>query len=1142
MTNFVHLHNHTEYSLLDGACRIDDMIRKALEYNMPALAITDHGNMFAAVEFYSKCEKEGLKPIIGQECYISPGPMKLKKAIKNAPSGGYHLILLAANLEGYKNLLKISSAGYTDGFYYKPRIDKQYLAEHSQGLIALSGCLKGEIPSFLLRNQYDQAKEVLREYLDFFDRENFYLELQNHGLPEQPPVNEGLLQLSNEMGVKVVATNDVHYLSFGDNKFHDVLLCIQTGKTMKDEKRLKFNSDQFYFKSPAEMNELFEGLPQALENTLEIAGKIDLRLKLGTPMLPEFPLPEGFQDINQYLRHNAMEGLKKKYNPVTPDLEKRLDYEFDVIKRMNFAGYFAIVADFTSKAREKNIRVGPGRGSATGSLVSYCLGITDVDPIRYNLLFERFLNPDRESFPDIDIDFADRQRGAIIDYVKEKYKPENVTQIITFGTMAARAAIKDVGRVLGHPYNFTDQIAKLVPPIVGITIQEALKNSSELKEMMDTDQDVKEIIDYAQKLEGLPRHASVHAAGVLITPGNLTDYVPLFKTNKDEITTQYDKNILEAIGLLKMDFLGLKTLTIIDDTLELIRQNQGKVVDVDNLKLDDRKTFELLSRGETQAVFQFESEGMKKYLKKLKPDNIEDMIVLNALYRPGPMKMIDEYILRKHGQKRITYPHPCLEEVLKETYGIFIYQEQVMLAAQRIAEFTPGEADLMRRAMGKKKFEIMHKMQKDFLARSKVNNIPEKSAKEIFELMEEFCGYGFNKSHSAAYALVAYQTAYLKAHFPVEFLAASLTSEIGGKPEKIFGLLEECSLRGVEVLSPDINKSFANFTVENGKIRFGLAAIKNLGYSAIDSILEARKGIEKFANIFEFCEKVDLRLVNKKALENLIASGALDSMKSGSRAQLTAIIEEAQNWGTKKQENLHSDQISLFEDGSGQSTIVYPDLPDVEPWHLNELLANEKAALGFYFSGHPLGKFEDELKAFTSYTSSELQGLNPNKPVSIGGTITQVKSIITKKGDSMAFANLEDFEGRVELCFFPAIYDKFQLHVYEDNMVWIQGNISYRGSREPKVVVEKLVPLEDIRASMTSYLDIRIHVDQVRDEDIKLIKKTLLANKGDKPLRIHVVMPEKTYIAVSRKYSSDASFQLVRKLREIIDSENIWLS
>ncbi|MBN2542736.1 DNA polymerase III subunit alpha [bacterium] len=1142
MSDFIHLHNHSEYSLLDGACRIDEMIQKAFDFGMPALAITDHGNMFAAVQFYMKAIDAGIKPIIGQECYIAPEDMYVKKTYDSMPAGGYHLILLAKNIEGYRNLLEISSAGYLEGFYYRPRIDKKYLAEHSEGLIALSGCLKGEIPYLIVREQYEQAKTVLREYLDIFGTEDFYLEYQNHGLQEQKTAIIGLHRLATEMGVKTVATNDVHYLNFGDDKIHDILLCIQTGKTLEDEKRMKFNSDQFYFKSPDEMIALFKEYPESIENTMEIMNKCDVTLRLKQPWLPKYPLPDEYTEVNAFLREKAHAGLKEKYPKVTKKLEDRLDYELSVIEEMDYASYFAIVADFTDRARKLGIRVGPGRGSATGSLVSYSLGITDIDPIKYNLLFERFLNPERKNLPDIDIDFSDQRRGEIIDYVKDRYGEYSVTQIITFGTMAARAAIKDVGRVLNQPYSFTDRIAKLIPSVVGITLEQAIQNTPELNEMVKNDEAVEQIINFAKRIEGLPRHASVHAAGVVITPGKLTRYVPLFKTNKDEITTQFDGDTLESIGLLKMDFLGLKTLTIIDNTIDLVEKHKGEKIDIDNIDLKDKKTFQLLSRGDTLGIFQFESEGMKRYLKKLRPDSVDDMIVLNALYRPGPMKMIDEYISRKHGKKGVSYPHPDLEEVLKETFGIFIYQEQVMLAAQKLAGFSLGEADLLRRAMGKKKPKLMMKMRKIFMEGAKKRKIPKEQAKSVYDLMRDFCGYGFNKSHSAAYALLAYQTAYLKSHYPVAFLTANLTSEITNRPEKIYNLIEECQTLGIEVLPPDINKSSDDFTIENGNIRFGLAAIKNLGYTAIHSILESRKQLSKFSNIFEFCENVDLRLVNKKALENLIASGAMDSL-NGTRAQLTEAIQDAQDWGSRKQNLDNSNQVSLFGEDVDLGRIMYPELPEVEPWPLNEMLAREKAAVGFYLSGHPLGRYEDEMKAFTNNTTATLNELRGGTIVRIGGTITQVKTITTRKGKAMAFATIEDPKGSVELIIFPdEPYNKFQMFLYKDSMVLMKGEVSYKNSEVAKVIVKEMVPLEEVRDLFCNFLDIRIHIDSVSENDMKLIIKLLKTNKGTKKLRIHAVMPEKTYVGISSEYSSNASWELVRELREILEKENVWIS
>jgi len=1135
MKSFVHLHNHSEYSLLDGAIPVRRLVELALERNMPAVAITDHGAMFGAIEFYEYAIEKGVKPIIGQECYIAPESMTTKHQTQTGPSGGYHLTILAKDYEGYQNLMKISTAGYLEGFYYKPRIDKEFLRRHAKGLIALSGCLKGEIPSLLLANAYEKAKRVLWEYVDIFGKENFFIEVQNHGTEEEKQILHQLIRLSHETGIKAVATNDCHYPEKKDAEAHDILLCIQTGKTVEDRERLRFPTSEFYFKSAEEMYSLFPQNPELLENSLAVAEECNLVIDFSSFHLPHFPLPQGYSDIRDYIRQKVYEGLQRRYKTITAEQKKRVEDELEIIERMGFYGYFAIVADFINYAKRENIPVGPGRGSATGSLVSYSLGITEIDPLKYNLLFERFLTSGRVTLPDIDIDFADYGREKIINYVKDKYGQNSVSQIITFGRMAARAVVKDVGRAFGMPFSYTDRITKLIPAELNITIERALQESGELEKLAKEDYMVEKILKFGMLLEGLPRHASVHAAGVVITPGELVNFTPLYKTNQDEITTQYDKDSVEKIGLLKMDFLGLRTLTIVQDTIERVKDENKDKLQLANLDITDKKTFELMSRGDTVGVFQFESEGMKKYLRKLKPDKLDDLIAMNALYRPGPIKMIDEYIYRKHSNEKLKYPFPEIENILKETYGIIVYQEQVMLIAQAIAGFTLQEADELRRAMGKKKPEIMAKMREKFIEGARKKHKDEKKAEELFDLMEEFSKYGFNKSHSAAYALLAYQTAYLKAHYPLEFLAANLTAE-AGSPSKIAELLDECKRKGIKVLPPDINYSSERFDVEGDCIRFGLGAIKNLGSSAISAILEARKRVGKFENFYQFCGAVDTRRVNKKAIESLIKAGALDSL--GGRSELIAALEDVLEATSRKKQ---IEGPSLF--GKDESISLYKPLPKVEPLPKLTLLAMEKDVLGVYLSGHPLAKYEDELKAFTNCTLDGLSKIKSGSNVKVGGILNDVKKKTTNKNEEMTWGTLTDMTSvNVEVVFFPSTYKKVKNFIENDALIWVSGKLSAEETNKPKIIVEEAYPLEFVRNKMIKKLHIRINVDEISDNEIKEIKECLLRHKGNIPLFLHIVTEQKTLQASSYEYASDGSPELVESLRSILGETEVWIS
>ena len=1141
--DFIHLHNHTQYSLLDGALKIDDLLTKAKEYRMPALAITDHGNMFGAIDFYKKAIASGIKPIIGSEVYVAAASRLKKEPIPGLPDTGFHLILLVKNLDGYKNLIKLSTSGYLEGFYHRPRIDKDILSKNHQGLIGLSSCLKGEVPYLLMKGNYKKAKKVAEEYVAILGQGNFYLELQNHGTEDEKKARELLWQLAQETGIPVVATNDCHYLRKEDWEAHDALLCIQTGKTIAETDRMKFSTDQLYFKSPEEMKKLFEEIPSAIENSIKIAEECNLQLEFGKFHLPHFPLPPGYEDLESYLEYLARKGLAQRYSKVTPGLEERLEYELKIINQMGYAGYFLIVKDFMDYARSKGIPVGPGRGSAASSLVSYALGITNIDPIKYGLLFERFLNPERISLPDIDIDFSDRGRDRIIDYVINKYGKENVTQIITFGTMAARGVIRDVGRVLGMPYSEVDRIAKMIPFEPDMTLKKALDMQPDLAGLSESDPQIKRLISLSQTLEGLTRHASTHAAGVVIAPTNLTEYVPLYMSAKDEITTQYDMKGIEDIGLLKMDFLGLRTLTVIDDTLRVLREDRNVNIDLDKIPLDDKKVFDLFSNGETVGIFQFESSGMRDYLRKLKPEILDDLTAMNALYRPGPLDsfMIDEYIQRKHGEKKIEYEHPLLEPVLKETYGVIVYQEQVLKVASDLAGYSLGKADILRKAMGKKKAEMMAEQRDEFIKGAKGTGIPEKKADRIFDLIATFARYGFNKAHSVGYAYIAYQTAYLKAHYPVEFMAATLSSEIGNS-DRIVTLMEECKRMGIQVLPPDVNESVGKFKVFGDKIRFGLEAVKNVGESAINSIVAARERYGKFTSIFQFCEEVDLRTVNKKAVESLICAGAFDSVHKN-RAQLLAGVELAMNYGQAVQKDKLKGQTTLFDLESGGNLIQKePELLPIPEWPRSQILGKEKEMLGFYVSGHPLAKYEEELKTFSTFSTETIDAVADGQEVILGGIIVGVKPNIDKKGNQMAFVTLEDFLGTIEVLVFSGCYEKRRTLVRNGSMILVSGRASTREGEKAKIIAFDVLSLDKVYQEMDGFLHLRIGSQIAGDDFIPQIKNILSAHQGESSVILHMRTQKEELKMKVKNIKVQLSRDLLKKLREGLGNENVYLS
>src|SRR5215831_9907331 len=1045
---FVHLHVHTDFSLLDGACETGELLDEASRQKMPAVAITDHGNLFAAANFFNEAGKRDVKPIIGCEVYIAKGSRhdRGEKANGNGSQdkteaepgmrGTNHLVLLCESPEGYHNLIKLVSAGFLEGFYYKPRIDYDLLAKHSKGLIALSACLRGVVTEAVVDQKYEQARENAYRLRDIFGKSNFFLEIQDQGLDIEHRVNPDLVRLSKETGIPLVATNDCHYLRHEDAHAQEVLLCIQTGKMMGDANRMKFGTDQFYFKSAAEMAKIFGEIPDALSRTVDIAARCNVKIERILNPFPEFKVPSGY-DSASYFEKVVREGFATRVPHLDrlakegflrnslAEYECRLTSEIEMIKKMRYEGYFLIVWDFIHYARAQGVPVGPGRGSAAGSLVSYALRITDVDPLQYNLLFERFLNPERVSMPDIDIDFCMRRRGELIDYVTQKYGRENVAQIITFGTMAAKAAIKDVGRAMEIPYAEVDRLAKMVPATLGIELKDALEEAPQLKSAVNSDEKLKDLMNVALRLEGLSRHASTHAAGVVISPQPLTELVPVYKTNRDEITTQYDMTALERIGLLKMDFLGLTTLTVLQDAVKMVEQNRDVKIDIDNLLLEDEETYKLFSRGDTTAIFQFESHGMRDILRRYQPTRIEDLTALNALYRPGPIQggMIDDFINRKHGKTKVAYELPQLKDILEETYGVILYQEQVMQIANRLASFSLGEADILRRAMGKKKKEEMAAQRAKFMAGCAANKIPEKKAEKIFNLMEEFAGYGFNKSHSCAYALLAYQTAYLKTHYPVEFMAALLTSE-AGNTDKVVKYINEARGMSISILPPNVNESDLYFTPVGEAIRFGLAAIKNVGENTAKAIRESRLAQGEFKSLYDFCERIESRFLNKRVFESLIKSGALDSL--GAREAMLASVDDALATLQRVSRMRESGQHGLFMATAAAPAPIPFELHEAEPWSEEERLASEYAMLGFYVSGHPLAKYASRMDDLKVVSLDQIEGQRNGKEITIAALIVTNRPMRSKKGARWAIFTIQDMTGIQELLAFPESFARLE--------------------------------------------------------------------------------------------------------------------
>jgi len=1151
---FVHLHVHTEYSLLDGSSRIGDLLDRTKELGMDTIAITDHGSMFGVIEFYKQAKKRGIKPILGSEVYVA-----INKYTEKEPKdkNQYHLVLLAENNTGYSNLIKIVSEGYVNGFYYKPRVDHDVLEKYSEGIIALSACLGGEVQKHLLNGNYDKAKEIALKYNKIFGQNNFFLEVQDHGMMEQKRVNEQIVKISNETGIPLVATNDVHYLRKEDAIVHDVLLCIQTGKTINDNDRMKFPSNEFYLKSYDEMKNILGDFDGAIENTVKIGERCNVEIDFDTLHLPKYEIPEGYTNV-EYLKKLCIEGLQKRYKTITLGIEERFNFEFDTITQMGYTDYFLIVWDFIRFAKDNGIAVGPGRGSAAGSIVSYALGIIDIDPLKYDLLFERFLNPERVSMPDIDIDFCYERREEVIEYVVEKYGEDRVAQIVTFGTMAARGAIRDVGRAINMPYGEVDYIAKQIPMQLGITISKALDINKNLKEAYESKEEVKRLIDLAIAVEGLPRHTSTHAAGVVISKEPITNYVPLSRNN-DAITTQFNMTELEELGLLKMDFLGLRTLTVIRDAVDLIEKNHGLKIDFSSFTYDDPNVLNIFAKGETLGVFQFESAGMRQFLKELKPNMFENLIAANSLFRPGPMNEIPKYIENKNNPDDIKYLHPKLKPILDVTYGCIVYQEQVMQIVRDIGGFSMGRADLVRRAMGKKKMDVMEEERKRFIygetdEKGQViikgairNGVDEKSANEIYDLMIDFAKYAFNKSHSAAYAVIAYRTAWLKYYYPVEFMAA-LISSVMGNTNSVSLYIQECKRLGIKILPPDINESYKKFTVVDGKIRFGLMAVKNVGEGFIEAIVKARQE-GPFNSFTDFCrriENIDSSVMNKRAVESLIKCGAMSSL-GGNRAQLLAIFE-------KTMDGIHADrkrniegQFSMFE--TIDAKVSQDNLPDLNEFNQKTLLAMEKEMLGIYISGHPLKPYEKELERISTITTSKIfenqnemgETLGRNldgQRVTIGGIIISKKNKITKNNNMMAFITLEDLYGAVECIVFPATYDRYSRLIEEDSLVVVEGKMSLSEEEEPKIICEKISPLNKYKKG-------KIYLKISKGKSLNtfnLIKEVLFKYKGETPVYVYLEEEGKTVMAQRELWVDMEQKSLFTELIEILGEDNVKIS
>ncbi|MBL4657648.1 MAG: DNA polymerase III subunit alpha [Flavobacteriales bacterium] len=1116
---FSHLHVHTQYSLLDGAAGIKPLLAKAKQFGMGAMAITDHGNMYGVPEFVNEAKKNDIKPIIGCEFYIANGSMherSNKVHADNAEKSIFHQVILSKNAVGYKNISKLCSYGFIDGFYYKPRIDKELLKKHSEGLIATTCCLASEVNQAILTKKEEDAEKLFCEWLDIFG-EDYYIELQRHGIADQDKCNEVLVKWSRKYNVKMIATNDVHYIEAKDSEAQDILLCLQTGKDYDDPNRMRFDGDQFYLKSKEEMEEIFKDLPEALDNTGDIVSKIETPDLSRDILLPIFDLPQGFVSEDEYLRKLTYDGAAVRYSAITPEIKERIDYELKIIGDMGFAGYFLITQDFVIAAKELGVSVGPGRGSAAGSVVAYCTYITNIDPIHYNLLFERFLNPERVSMPDIDIDFDDDGRGKVIDWVVNKYGKNRVAQIITFGTMAAKSSIRDVGRVLKLPLHEADKLAKLVPDTPGVSLKQAFE---EVKELADAkkgrDPLTIRTLEFAETLEGSSRHTGIHAAGVIIGRGDLRELLPLSTSkNSDLLVTQYEGKYAEQVGMLKMDFLGLKTLSIITDAIGLIKAGHGVEIDIDKIPLDDAKTYELYQRGETVGTFQFESEGMRIYLRDLKPTNMEDLIAMNALYRPGPMQFIPQFINRKHGKEKTEYPHELLEDILKNTYGIMVYQEQIMQAAQILGDYSLGEADILRRIMGKKKAELLPPEEEKFVKRAVAKGIEEGLAKKIFGVMAHFAGYGFNRSHSAAYSVVAYQTAYLKANYPAEYMAAVLQRN-RNDIKKITFFMDECKRQKIKVYGPDVNESQYKFSVnKDGAIRFGLGAVKGVGEAAAEAIVNERLEEGGFESIFDLTKRIDLRAANKKCLESLAVSGAFDCFKGVYRSQYfhkdmeddTIFLDKAIKFGSKFQNDKDSDQISMFS--MEPIEVRDPEMPQCEPWTQLEMLTKEKEITGMYLSGHPLDHFKIEVHHFCNLSLEELSSdvlKYKSRDIKIAGIVTEAQHRTTKTGRPFGIFTIEDFTGTMRIALFAEDYLRMRHFLKPKEFLFINGKVElrYRSEDNWEFKVHNIQLLSEVRAKLGKSITMQLSLDDVSESFIEEIMSLINSNIGQCTLNFTV--------------------------------------
>ena len=1141
-TPFVHLHVHTEYSLLDGACRIDDLVKAAREQGAEALAITDHGNLYGAVEFYSAASEAGLKPIIGYEAYVAPGRRQDRETVPGSQDAGHHLILLATDERGYRNLIRLATTASLDGFYYRPRIDKAILAEWHEGLIGLSSCLQGEVTQRLLAGDAAGARRVVDQYRQILGRENFYLELQDHGIEEERRVRPLVIALAREMGVPLVASNDVHYIHADDTRAHEVLLCISTGKILADESRMRYREREFHLRTYDEMLQRFADVPEALSNTLEVARRCNLALSFHERHAPVYPAPEG-ETPDSMLRRLCEEGLTRRYGRVTKVLRDRLEHELRIIEAKKFSSYFLIVWDFVRYATEHHIPCG-ARGSGVGCMVAYLLGLSTVDPVHYGLLFERFMDPSRNEMPDLDIDICQEGRKDLIRYVRERYGEDDVAQIIPFGTMAARAAVRDVGRVLNIPLPDVDRIAKKIPLQLHMTLARALEQEPDLRAMYQKEPQVKELIDIARRLEGVARHASVHAAGVVIADAPLVNYAPLCRVG-DDITTQWDMDVVAKVGLMKMDFLGLRTLTTMQRAVDLVKAHHGVEIDLEKLPLDDPKVFGLFARGETRGIFQFESAGMRDLLQRLKPDKFDDLIAANALYRPGPMVMIDDFVSRKHGRTAHEYPHPAMKEILEETYGIMAYQEQVMRIVNRLGDIPLERAYKLIKAISKKKHDVIHAEQGAFLAGCKKHHLGESRAAEVWELITRFGGYGFNKSHSARYAQIAYQTAYLKVHYPLEFMAALLTFEMADS-DKLAEYMDECRRMGITVAPPDVNESGSDFTVVGDRVRFGLAAVKGIGDRAVEAVMAARKRVGVFKSIFHFCEEVDLAAVNRAAVESLIKCGAFDST-AARRSQLAAVLEKALSAGASAQDDSRRGQMNFFGEFAAEAPAAQEVLPDIPEWSEEKLSECEKESLGLYVKHHPLGRYEKVLRHFATAFSTDLAQFQPNAEITLGGLIKSVRTIITKTGRNigakMAVFDLEDLAGTVACVAFPDKYAECQNLIEADRVVFVRGQVD-RAREEPQLRVNEVLDVTEGQRKFSNAVVIRLREEGLDAEMLAALRQVLADHPGPLPLYLELEGPNhaRTLIRAGEDLRVAMDASLERDLENLLGDGHVVLT